>query len=142
MNKLATALIFSVFATVLVGCSSGGSSAPEPPQNISGQFSGNWENTPGSEEGSAVFNLSQVVNSDAVTGNVIFDSNGRNSCLLNNRVTGTVSGFNVSLTVGNTNFQLTLSNGGNTLSGTYVQTTSTNTCSGETGSGTITVNRG
>ncbi len=141
MNKLATALLIPVLALVLIGCSSGSSSSPEP-QDVNGQYSGTWTNTPGNQDGTAVFNLSQPEGLNSVTGNAIFESTGDNNCLLNGTVTGTVTGFSLALTVGNTNFQLSIDNNGNTLSGTYVQTQDTDTCSGETGSGQITVTRG
>lgn len=143
MNKLATALLIPALATVLIGCSSGGSSTTPAPQNVSGTFSGTWDNTPGTQDGTASFNLSQPGNSSEVTGNVLFDSNGSNTCLISATITGTVQGFGVALTAGNTTFQFTLTDGGNTLSGSYVQSDSPpEGCSGQTGSGTMTLTRG
>ncbi len=143
MNKLATALLIPALATILIGCSSGGSSSTPEPQNVSGTFNGTWGNTPGTQNGTASFNLSQPLNSSEITGNVLFDSNGTNTCLISVAVTGLVQGFGVSLEAGNTMFQLTLSDGGNTLSGSYVQGGTPSTgCSGQTGSGTITLTRG
>ncbi len=141
MNKLATALLFSVIATVLIGCSSGSSSAPEP-QNVAGTYQGTFENTDGTQRGVATFTLVQSQNSFVVTGNAIFDRNGGNTCLISGQVTeGLVNGFDVALTVAPINFQLAVSNNGQTLSGTYTNGAPSDDCGASTGSGNITINR-
>ena len=141
MNKLATALLISALAMVLIGCSSGSTSTPVP-QNVSGTFAGSFSNTSGTQDGTAIFNLSQPNNSNEVSGNAIFDTATRNTCLIGANVTnGSVQGFGVSLSVGSTSFQLTIGDNGNTLTGTYVQTSDSEGCSGQTGSGSITLRR-
>jgi len=141
MNKLATALLISVIATVLIGCSSGGSSSPEP-QNVTGVFQGNFENGTGTQSGNATFNLSQAAGTNVVTGNATFTFEDGNTCLLPGTIEdGTVTGFSVTFTVSDVNYQLSIVDGGNTLSGTYVLTVDTDICSGPTGSGEINVSR-
>ncbi len=140
MNKLATALLISVLATVLIGCSSGSSDTGQI-QSISGTFTGSFENAVETQDGTATFNLAQAENSSNVTGNAIFDLEGGNTCLISGTVEGTVTGFTASLTVNNVNFQLNIGDDGNSLSGTYVLSGDVDGCSGPTGSGSITLNR-
>lgn len=94
MNKLAIALLIPAFATALVGCSSGSSEAPIP-ASVTDRYQGTFQNTPGSQSGSMTLNLSEDT-ARAVTGNVIFTSDGSN-CLRNATVTGTTTGFNFDL---------------------------------------------
>ncbi len=94
MNKLAIALLIPAFATALVGCSSGSSEAPVP-ASVTNRFQGTFQNTPGTQSGNIVLNLSESDSGD-VTGNVIFTSNGPN-CLRNSTVEGTTTGFNFDL---------------------------------------------
>lgn len=139
MNKLATALLISVIATVLIGCSSGSSSSA--PENISGRFEGSFRNTDDTQDGSAVFDLVQAENSDVVTGNALFGVDSRNICLISGPISGTVTGFTANLSVNGISFQLNISNSANTLSGTYVLSGTVAGCSGPTGSGEITLNK-
>jgi len=136
MKNLALALAMTV---LLAACSSGSTVAPLD-VSLSGVFTGSFENTPETQDGTATFNLSQAAGSDDVTGNALFDTNTTNTCLLNNTLTGTNNGASVSITVGDSNFQLAISDNGNTLSGTYV-TADSATCSNGSGAGTITLTR-
>ncbi|GAA6139643.1 hypothetical protein NBRC116583_33900 [Arenicella sp. 4NH20-0111] len=95
MNKLAIALLIPAFATALVGCSSGSSEAPIP-ASVTNRYQGTFQNTPGTQSGSVSLNLSEDT-ARAVTGNIIFTSDGSN-CLRNATVTGTTTGFNFDLT--------------------------------------------
>jgi len=140
MNKLANALLISLLATVLIGCSSGSSDTGQI-QSISGTFSGSFENTQETQDGTATFNLAQAENSNSVTGNAIFDLEGGNTCLISGTVEGTVTGFTASLDVSNVNFQLNIADNGNSLSGTYVLNGDVAGCSGPTGSGNISLTR-
>ena len=137
MKNLALALAITL---LLAACSSGSTVAPEA-VTLSGVFSGPFSNTEGTDEGTATLNLSQIAGSTDVTGNAIFENDGRNICLINGTITGANNGANVTLTIGSANLQLAISNNGNTLSGTYVLTATSSTCSSESGSGTITLNR-
>ncbi len=138
MKNLALALAMTL---LLAACSSGSTVTPQD-VTLNGVFTGTFENTDGMQGGTATFNFSQVSGSDAVSGNAIFDTTTLvNTCLINGTITGTNNGANLSVTRGETNFQLAISNNGNTLSGTYVTTPDPATCSNESGSGTITLNR-
>jgi len=138
MKNLALALAMTL---LLAACSSGSTVAPQE-ISLNGVFSGTFENTAGDQDGTATFNLSQIANATEVTGNAIFDTTTVNTCLVNGTITaGINSGASVTLTVGNTNFQLAISNNGNTLSGTYVTTETAGVCSSGSGGGSITLNR-
>ena len=139
MKNLALALAMTL---LLAACSSGSTVAPLD-VSLNGTFTGSFENTPGTQDGTATFNLSQVADSQTVTGNAIFDTTGTNTCLLNGVISnGANNGANVTLTTnGQVNFQLAISNNGDTLSGTYVLSGAVATCSNGSGSGTITLNR-
>jgi len=137
MKNLALALATTL---LLAACSSGSTVAPLP-ISLNGVFTGSFENTDGTQDGTAIFNLSQLANSDEVTGNAVYDTNTINTCLLNATIQdGVNNGASATLTIGNTNFQLAISNDGNTLSGTYV-TTDLDTCSNGSGAGSITLTR-
>jgi hypothetical protein len=137
MKNLALALAISL---LLAACSSGSTVAPQE-VTLTGVYTGTFSNTEGTDEGTATFNLSQVSGSTTVTGNAIFENDGGNNCLINSTVSGTNNGATVTLTIDAANLQLAISNNGNTLSGTYVLPTATATCSSESGSGNITLNR-
>ncbi len=136
MKNLALALAMTF---LLAACSSGSTVAPLD-VILSGTFNGSFENTSGNQDGTATFSISQASGTTDLSGNAVFDTNTTNTCLLNNTLTGTNNGSSATITVGGSNFQLAISNNGNTLSGTYV-TTATDTCSNGSGSGTITLNR-
>jgi len=137
MKNLALALATTL---LLAACSSGSTVAPLE-VTLNGVYTGSFENTDDTQGGTAVFNLSQLTSGDEITGNALFDTNTINTCLLNATITdGSNSSASATLTVGATNFQLAISNDGNTLSGTYV-TTESETCSNGSGAGTITLNR-
>jgi len=137
MKKLAFALAITL---LLAACSSGSTVAPLD-VSLNGVFTGTFVNVEDTQDGTATLNLSQLADSSAITGNAIFDTGDRNTCLINGLVTGTNSGASASLTIGGANLQLAISNNGNTLSGTYVLVMATDTCSSESGSGTITLSR-
>ena len=137
MKKLTFALALTL---LLTACSSGSTVAPLD-VSLSGVFTGTFVNVEGTQDGSATLNLSQLADSDAVTGNAIFDTGDRNTCLINGLVTGTNNGASASLTVSGANLQLAISDNGNTLSGTYVLVAASTTCSSESGSGSITLTR-
>jgi hypothetical protein len=137
MKNLALALAITL---LLAACSSGSTVAPLD-VSLNGVYIGTFENVEGTQDGNATLNLSQTTGGTSITGNAIFDVNGRNTCLINGIVTGDNNGSNVTITIGGANVQLAISNNGNTLSGTYVLTTVTESCSSESGSGTITLNR-
>ena len=141
MKNLALALATTL---LIAACSSGSTVAPLP-FTINGAYSGTFSNTDGNQQGTAVINVSQVDIDAEETGNGIFDitvGSTSNVCLLNGTIeNGANNGSSASLTIANANFQLAVSNDGNTLSGTYVVTEDTDICSNGTGSGTITLNR-
>jgi len=138
-------LILALAMTLLLAACSSGSTVAPLPSTISGAYSGTFANTDGNQEGTALINLSQLTIDSEVTGNGIFDitvGNPANVCLLNGTVSmGTNNGTSASLVIQNANFQLAVSDDGNTLSGTYVVTMDTDECSNGTGSGTITLTR-
>jgi hypothetical protein len=137
MKNLALALAITL---LLAACSSGSTVAPLD-VTLNGVFSGTFENVDGTQDGSATLNLSQVTDGTAIAGNAIFDTENRNTCLINGTVTGVNNGSSASITIGSINLQLAISNNGNTLSGTYVITEASSTCSSGSGSGTVTLNR-
>jgi hypothetical protein len=137
MKNLALALAITL---LLAACSSGSTVAPLD-ISLNGVFTGTFENIDGSQDGTATLNLTQLSDSDAITGNAIFDTGDRNICLISGVVTGTNSGASASLNIGSANLQLAISNNGSTLSGTYVLVAATDICSSDSGSGTITLNR-
>ena len=136
MKNLALALATTL---LLAACSSGSTVAPLP-ISLNGLYTGSFENTDGTQDGTATFNLIQQGSSSEITGNAVYDTNTINTCLLNATVEGTNSGASATLTIGETNFQLAISNDGNTLAGTYV-TGELDGCSNGSGAGTITLNR-
>ena len=143
MKNLALALATTL---TLAACSSGSTIAPIPEDfNFTGVYTGSFENTEGTQGGEATFNLAEAENLGVITGNAIFstfETDTTNTCLFNNLVdAGADNGNTVTLTVGATTFQLTVSNNGNTLSGTYVTLDTVATCSNGSGAGTITLNR-
>ncbi|MGK0375384.1 MAG: hypothetical protein ACJA2E_001862 [Arenicella sp.] len=137
MKNLALALAITL---LLAACSSGSTVAPLD-VTLNGVFTGTFTNVEGTQDGSATLNLSQAGGTTAIAGNAIFDTDGRNTCLVNGTVSGANNGSSASLTIGSANLQLAISNNGNTLSGTYVLTATSESCSSESGSGTITLNR-
>jgi hypothetical protein len=137
MKNLALALAITL---LLAACSSGSTVAPLD-VTLNGVFTGTFTNVEGTQDGSATLNLSQAEGTTAIAGNAIFDTDGRNTCLVNGTVSGANNGSSASLTIGSANLQLAISNNGNTLSGTYVLTATSESCSSESGSGTITLNR-
>lgn len=95
MKKLAIALLIPAFATALVGCSSGSSESPAP-ASVTNRYQGSFQNNPGTQDGTLTLNISEDA-SRAITGNIIFSSDGAN-CLRNSTVSGSSTGFNITLT--------------------------------------------
>ena len=186
-------IVLALIATLLVSACSSGSTATELPQNITSLFKGSYQNTPGTQSGTITLDIVEDA-SGGVTGNLIFVAAGNNNCLTNASVSGTSSGFNLSLTAdqsgeifttrititstsgststttttsrtgqvrtesftnsdgsarseattvvntsGKLNMQFSISNSGNNLGGTYI--VDGNTCSNQTGSGTMTLTK-
>ena len=147
-NKLLSLVYVGLFCAALSACSSGTTVSPIP-VSITGLYTGTFENASGTLNGTATFNLVQGTDGTSVSGNAIFDSEDAN-CLVNGTITsGTINGFSITLEVsqasaatntsGSVNVQLTQSNNGNNLDGTYVSNSSN--CSSESGSGTISLTR-
>jgi len=136
MKNLALALATTL---LLAACSSGSTIAPLD-ATLNGIYTGTFENTAGTQGGTASFNLSEVADTDTITGTAIFDTTTENTCLDNGVITtGTNNGTSATIAVQSTTFQFAISNDGATLSGTYV-TTESEECSNGSGAGTITVN--
>jgi len=146
-------LLILAFAASLVACSSGTTTSPTP-SNYTGVFSGSFTNTPDTQSGSMTLNIAENIDGTAVNGNMIFDSE-RENCLVNATISeSTINGFSITIiadqstssrsgsstTDGSINIQLTQSNSGNNLDGTYV--TTGNQCSNSTGSGVLSLVRG
>lgn len=154
-------LAFSLALILILAACSSGSTVADTPFNVTGLFSGEFENTSGSRQEGIILNIAEDQNNNIV-GNIIFetDPNDPSSCAINSPISGSTSGFSVMLEAevedgisvtdadGNTTtssggsilYQLTQSNSGRTLSGTYV-TTGIEECSNASGSGTLVVNR-
>ena len=90
-------IVLALIAVLLVSACSSGSTATELPQNVTSLFRGTYQNTPGTQTGTITLDIVENV-AGAVTGNIIFVATGNNNCLTNAPVTGTSSGFNLSLT--------------------------------------------
>jgi hypothetical protein len=134
-------LALTLFITILLSACSSGSTVAPLDVTLNGVFTGTFENVEGTQDGTATLNLSQLSDSTAITGNAIFDTGDRNTCLINGLVAGTNNGASANITIGGANLQLAISDNGNTLSGTYVLVAATTICSSESGSGTITLSR-
>ena len=136
MKNLLTAF---AFLFVITACSSG-STVSETPASLGGAaFVGTFVNESGNDDGDITLSLSQDANATEVTG---LASITGSSCLVSGVVSGTVTGFNATLTVeqdsGTLTFALTQS--GSMLSGSYALTGS-DSCSAGTGTGTATLSR-
>lgn len=129
MKKLLTILSIS-FA--LAACSSG-SSVTEEPANITGLWTGTFQNDDGTDVGSITLNLIQIVDSLTVSGNASISGS---DCIASGTVEGTVNGSQVSLNVNSRTdppslMQNVMTLTGNSMSGTYI------TNEGGTGTGGI-----
>lgn len=155
-------ILLSLLLVLLVSACSSGSTVADTPFNITGLFSGTYESnsspTINDVRTSGRFTLN-IVESDSgvISGNILFENDLNvinNGCVFNALVNGFTSGFSVALTaevpegetfegeavVGQVDYQLTQSNSGNTLTGTYIATNLQN-CSNFSGAGTVTINR-
>lgn len=150
-------IILSLLLVVFVSACSSGSTVADLPDNITGTYSGAFENTAGTESGTMTLNIIES-ETGVVTGNIIFETqDNEENCFVNGSISGTTSSFNVVLTanqsfevtvttvsgtvVSTTNFDgtieylLTQSNRGRNLTGSYI--TTGNICSNFTGAGTV-----
>lgn len=153
-------IILSLLLITFVSACSSGSTVADTPFNVTGIYTGTYENTDGSQSGSFTLNIVEDETSGAIVGNILFESDD-DSCFVNGSVTGSTSSFSVFLEAdqsfqvteispsfgvvertdfeGSISYVLTQSNNGNTLSGTYISTT--DLCSNFTGAGTVQINR-
>jgi uncharacterized protein YceK len=186
-------ILLALGVALLVSACSSGSTATELPQNVTSQFKGTYQNTPGTQNGTLTLDIVENA-AGVVTGNLIFVAGTPSNCLTNAPVNGTSSGFNLSLsadqsgevftttitttstsgststttttsrtgrvgtesftnsdgssrsetttvedTTGTLNMQFSITNNGNNLGGTYV--VDGNTCSNQTGSGTMSLTK-
>lgn len=137
MKKLALTFVMTLF---LAACSSG-TSVSEEPNNLTGNYSGSFQNQENTDSGTAQINI--VENSaGAFTGFAQFlDS----KCLVNGPiVSGNTVGFAVTLNIsqdaGALSLQLTTDNASR-LTGTYFLTGNA-ACSNASATGTINLTRG
>ena len=162
-------IILALFLAVTVSACSSGSSVADTPFNITGVYNGTFvSNTNDDTRNSGEFTLNIAEdNAGNVSGNIIFANAGGNvdnGCVFSGLVNGDTSGFSVALTVdvpsgtivtvvdmdgnpvdvdissGEINYQLTQSNNGNTLTGTFVSQNLAS-CSNFSGSGSVDINR-
>lgn len=135
MKKLALAFAFTLFLTA---CSSG-TSVSESPINLSGKYTGTFQNQDDTDKGTVIIDL--VENSAGEFSGIaqFIDS----VCLNNGTVSsGTTSGFSVNLVVNQDGGGITLqlnSNNKGRLNGTYL---ASGDCSNGTGAGSISLSRG
>ena len=157
-------IILSLLLLLTVSACSSGSSIADDPFNITGLFEGVYEinasptSTDVRNTGLFTLNIVEAPESGLLSGNILF-RNGlnavNNGCIFNGQISGATSGFTASLTIsvpdgttddngdtvsGSITYQLTQSNNGNTLTGTYTSNGLTS-CSNFSGSGTVDINR-
>ncbi|HAU68653.1 MAG: hypothetical protein P8I38_01325 [Arenicella sp.] len=150
MKKSNSVLLALVIAFTMTACSSGTTVSPEP-INLTGLYKGTFTNTDENSTGTITLNIAESIDGTTVSGNIIFESDDTN-CLSNGPITGTISGFSLALTAdqinsnesgstvstGTLSAQLTQSNNGNNLDGTYVTANTVGlVCSNQSGSGTM-----
>ena len=158
-------IILSLFTLLLVSACSSGSTVADTPFNVTGLFQGEFENTSGSRRSTFTLNIVEDVDSGDISGNLIFADEGDDDsgCTFNGLVTGSTAGFSVALVAsvsginedpevdengdpveqtvsGTINYQLTQSNSGNRMTGTYV-TIGLGSCSNASGAGSVVINR-
>lgn len=102
MKNIALALML----TILVSACSSGTTVSPVPSNVTSRFVGNFQNTPGSQSGGVTLDISED-DAGNITGNIIFTSAGAN-CLKNATVSGTTSGFSVTLQAPQTSVEYTI----------------------------------
>jgi uncharacterized protein YceK len=90
-------IVLALIVALLLSACSSGSTATELPQNITSLFKGSYQNTPGTQSGTMTLDIVEDT-AGGVTGNLIFVAAGNNNCLANTSISGTSSGFNLSLT--------------------------------------------
>lgn len=134
MKKIALMFVMALF---LSACSSG-TTVSDTPINLTGKYTGSFENQEENDEGTVIIDLVED-NAGVFSGIAQFIDSG---CLVNGTVTsGTVTGFSVTIVIdqsgGNVTLQLTSDNAGN-LNGTYL---ATGDCSNASGTGSISLSR-
>ncbi|MEM7361260.1 MAG: hypothetical protein AAF431_19405, partial [Pseudomonadota bacterium] len=112
-----------------------GSTQTELPANVTSRFQGTYENTTGSQMGTVTIDIVETPDG-SVTGNIIFQSSGSN-CLRNAPVTGTSTGFNLSLTADQAGLLFTTTVTVTTASGFSSETVTIST-TGRVGSTSVT----
>lgn len=92
-------LLFVLSIAILTaGCSSG-TTVADLPSNVTNAFRGTFQNNPGTQSGGVTLDIQDV--NGTVSGNIIFASDEDN-CLRNSTVTGSSTGFNLSLSADQT----------------------------------------
>jgi len=138
-----------VLALVLAACSSG-STVADIPFNVTGTYFGEYENSTNMRDGTFTLNIAED-QAGNINGTIIYDKDPLDAfaCEINSVVSGDTSGFSVRIVAdvnagenatGTITFQLTQSNSGNNLNGSYVST-GIDVCSNGSGSGTVTMTR-
>ena len=128
----------------LAACSSG-TTVSDVPQNSTDRFTGTFQSTDNSQNGSVTLNI--VETTGTVTGNIIFTANGQ-TCLSDSSVSGTSTGFNLTLTadqstqiftiVTTINEAPTTDANGTTTQGAQISTSTSTSTSGQVGTSTVT----
>ena len=134
MKKLASIFVLSL---LLTACSSG-TTVSDTPINLSGKYTGTFQNQDNTDKGIVIIDL--VENNGGVFSGIaqFIDS----VCLVNGTVaSGSTAGFSVNLIInqedGNVTLQLNSDNAGK-LTGTYL---ASGACSNGTGTGSISLSR-
>lgn len=99
-------IALSLMLTIVVTACSSGTTVSELPSNVTNRFQGTFQNTPGTQSGDVTLNITEDAAGN-INGNIIFTSAGAN-CLKNGAVTGTTSGFSVTLEVPQTSEQFSI----------------------------------
>lgn len=132
MKKLALTFVMTLF---LVACSSG-TTVSDVPINLTGNYTGTYENLEGTDEGIVLLNLVESNATGEFSGIAQFVDN---DCLLNSVIeSGVRIGFNIRLELLEATLQLNSDNEGN-LSGSYTYTGGDGECSNSSGSGSLSV---
>lgn len=134
MKKLALTFVMTLF---LVACSSG-TTVSDIPNNLTGNYTGTFENQEGTDMGTVIIDLVEDDQGNFTGIAQFIDS----LCLVNSPITsGTTVGFTLNLVLSEITIQFNSDNAGN-LSGSYTYTTGTGSvCSNASGTGTISVSR-
>jgi hypothetical protein len=133
MKKLALTFVMTLF---LVACSSG-TTVSDSPNNLTGTYTGTFENQEGTDKGTVILDLVED-NDGNFSGIAQFVDS---LCLVNSTIaSGSTVGFSVRLVLAEITIQFNSDNNGN-LSGSYTYTNLSGVCSNASGTGTISVSR-